>query len=329
MSYAAQTLTDKYARRFNYLRLSLTESCNFRCNYCLPDGLDCDSRRDEITQDEIRRLVHAFALAGTKKIRLTGGEPSLRRDLTDVIRICKETPGIETVALTTNGYRLKRDIDAWVDAGLDAVNVSVDSLNPYTFQMITQDNRLDLILDGIDAALEKGITQVKANAVLLKDYNAHEMPLFMDYIREKSVTFRFIELMQTGDNSAYYRRHHVSGESLKKQLLQDGWRQVIRPITAGPAQEFAHPDYQGNIGLIMPYSKDFCDTCNRLRVSSRAQLFLCLFTDHHNDLRRFLQDDDPDALIEHLQAVLMGKKETHFLHQEFTGATRHLAMIGG
>src|SRR5690554_1837198 len=109
-------LTDKYSRRFNYLRLSITESCNFRCNYCLPDGPDCTSRKEELTLPEIQRVVTAFAMAGTKKVRITGGEPALRKDLTDIIRICKETPGIEYVALTTNGYRLERDHDAWVEA---------------------------------------------------------------------------------------------------------------------------------------------------------------------------------------------------------------------
>lgn len=322
-------LTDKYSRRFNYLRLSITESCNFRCNYCLPDGPDCSSRKEELTLPEIQRVVTAFAMSGTKKVRITGGEPALRKDLTDIIRICKQTPGIEQVAMTTNGYRLERDHDAWVAAGLDAINVSADSLNPGTFQMITGDSRLPSIMRGIDQALEKGHLKVKINAVLLRDYNASELPEFLQYIKGKNVSLRFIELMQTGDNRAYYKRNHVSGQSVKEHLLANGWEQIIRPITAGPAQEFSHPDYQGNMGLIMPYSKDFCDDCNRLRVSSRGQLFMCLFAEQHNNLRDYLQEDNPEALIEHMQQVLQGKAASHYLHEEFTGSTRHLAMIGG
>lgn len=322
-------LTDKYSRRFTYLRLSVTESCNFRCNYCLPDGPDCVSRKEELTLEEIRRVVTAFAQAGTRKVRITGGEPALRKDLTEIIATCKAVPGIEEVAITTNGYRLERDLDRWIDAGLDAINVSVDSLDAGTFQMITGDSRLDSILRGIDLALERGLKRVKINSVLLRDYNAAELPLFLEYVKTRPVALRFIELMQTGDNRAYYQRNHVRGEDIKQQLLNDGWVQTIKPTTAGPAQEFTHSDFAGRMGLIMPYSKDFCDDCNRLRVSSRGQLFMCLFASEHNNLRPFLQQDDPAALIQHLQDVLQGKAASHHLHEEFTGATRHLAMIGG
>ena len=269
-------LTDKYSRRFTYLRLSVTESCNFRCNYCLPDGPDCSSRKEELTLPEIKRVVTAFAKAGTRKVRITGGEPALRKDLAEIIRTCKTVPGIEQVAITTNGYRLERDLDNWIEAGLDSINVSVDSLNPGTFQMITGDSRLPSILRGIDMALERGMRNVKVNSVLLRDYNAKELPEFLNYVREKGVSLRFIELMQTGDNRSYYKRNHVSGQSIKEKLLADGWSQIIKPVTAGPAQEFSHPDYNGRMGLIMPYSKDFCADCNRLRVSSTGQLYFCL-----------------------------------------------------
>lgn len=322
-------LTDAYARRFTYLRLSITESCNFRCNYCLPDGPDCKSRKDEITLPEIRRVVSAFARMGTKKVRITGGEPALRKDLCEIIRTCKSVPGIEEVAITTNGYRLLRDLEAWKEAGLDAINVSVDSLDQDTFHLITGDNRLPQILEGIDKAVSLGIKRVKVNTVLLKAYNAGELDDFLDFVKDRQVSLRFIELMQTGDNKSYYQRNHVSGELIKQKLLASGWNQRLRSKTAGPAQEFLHPDYAGSMGLIMPYSKDFCADCNRLRVSSRGQLFMCLFTEHHNELRHLLQSDDPEPLMEHVQEVLQDKKETHYLHEEFTGATRHLAMIGG
>lgn len=322
-------LSDQYNRRFNYLRLSLTESCNFRCNYCLPYGPDCVTRKEELSLSEIHRLVTGFALAGTKKIRLTGGEPSLRKDLSDIIALCKSVPGIEQVALTTNGYRLERDLDNWLDAGLDALNVSVDSLNEGTFQLITGNNRLPSILRGIEQALASSLQSIKINAVLLRDYNASELPQFMEFVRDHRVAVRFIELMQTGDNRAYYRRNHVSGQQIKNLLLAQGWQQKIRPVTAGPAQEFSHADYAGQMGLIMPYSKDFCDSCNRLRVSSRGQLFLCLFAEQHKNLRGYLQEDNPEVLINYLQQILQGKAESHYLHDEFTGATRHLAMIGG
>lgn len=322
-------LVDRFARRFTYLRLSLTESCNFRCDYCLPDGPDCTSRKEELTLPEIRRLVTAFAQLGTRKVRLTGGEPCLRKDLLEVIQTVKAIPGIEEVAITTNGYRLQRDVADWRAAGVDAINVSVDSLDPSTFHLITGQNRLPSILEGIDQAIAAGIPKVKVNSVLLKGYNGSALPEFLEFIRQRKVSLRFIELMRTNDNVGYYQRHHISGDTIKQQLLGEGWQQCQKGPTAGPAQEFAHPDYQGKLGLIMPYSRDFCDDCNRLRVSSRGQLFLCLFTEQHQNLRDYLQSDDTQPLQAALQQMVLAKKATHFLHEQQSGSTRHLAMIGG
>lgn len=322
-------LHDRFKRRFTYLRLSLTESCNFRCDYCLPNGPDCSSRRHEITLPEIKRLVTAFAKLGTTKIRLTGGEPCLRKDLTEIIATCKSVPGIEKVAITTNGYRLQRALPEWRDAGLDAINVSIDSLDPATFHLITGQNKLEQIVDGIDQAVAMNFAKVKVNTVLLKQYNGGDLPQFLKFIKDRNVALRFIELMRTTDNVDYYKKHHVSGQQIKQQLLQNGWVQRLKNNNDGPAQEFSHPDYAGQMGLIMPYSRDFCDDCNRLRVSSLGQLFLCLFTEQHQDIRNYLQIDDPKPLMQALQDNVMLKEATHGLHDENSGATRHLAMIGG
>src|SRR5690606_20675417 len=175
-------LTDRFQRRFTYLRLSLTERCNFRCNYCLPDGNDCSSDEADLNLAEIRRLLTAFARLGTRKVRLTGGEPALRKDLTGVISLCKQIPGIEKVALTTNGFNLQRELPRWVDAGLDALNVSVDSLEASSFARITGADRLQYILDGIDQALASPLRQVKLNTVLLRQHNATDLPAFLRFI---------------------------------------------------------------------------------------------------------------------------------------------------
>lgn len=322
-------LTDAYTRRFNYLRLSITESCNFRCSYCLPDGTDCSSRSGELTLPEIRRLVTAFAKLGTSKVRITGGEPSLRKDLSEIIATCKAVPGIEKVALTTNGYRLKRDASAWLAAGLDAVNVSIDSLDADTFHLVTGQDKLADILAGVSHAKAIGIKQVKINTVLLRQHNALALPDFMQFVQHQPIALRFIELMRTGDNSSYYQRQHLSGDSIQQQLLGQGWRLGVKAKTDGPALEYSHPDYQGQIGLIMPYSKDFCADCNRLRVSSTGQLYLCLFTDHYQELRSLLQNDDSAPLMRFLQQAVQGKAASHQLGQSFSGSTRHLAQIGG
>lgn len=322
-------LTDAYSRRFNYVRLSVTESCNFRCTYCLPDGTDCHSRSGELTLAEIRRLITAFAKLGTKKVRITGGEPSLRKDLTEIIATCKAVPGIEKVALTTNGYRLKRDAQAWQEAGLDAVNVSVDSLDADTFHLVTGQDKLADILAGIHYAKAIGIKQVKINTVLLKQHNALALPDFLNFVKQQDIALRFIELMRTGDNANFYQHQHLSGASIQQQLLADGWQLNPKARTDGPALEYSHSDYQGKIGLIMPYSKDFCADCNRLRVSSSGQLYLCLFTDTYQDLRSLLQTDDSATLMRFLQQAVQGKAFSHQLIQDYSGSTRHLAQIGG
>lgn len=325
-------LIDNFARRFTYLRLSVTEACNFRCNYCLPHGTDCstDQRAQELNLSEIENLVSAFARLGTRKIRITGGEPSLRRDLGEIIALCKAVPGIETVALTTNGYRLQQDLPEWKAAGLDALNVSIDSLDATRFEMITGHAKLDSILKGLALASQLGIKQIKVNAVLMRGMNDEALDDFMAFVRTRPLTLRLIELMQTNDNLEFFQRHHLSGQTIIEQLQAHGWQEQQRALHSGPAREFYHSDYRGQIGLIMPYSKDFCLSCNRLRVSSMGQLFLCLFAEQHQNMRELLQSaTDQEKLMDYLTKAVMGKAASHHLHDRNAGATRHLAMIGG
>lgn len=322
-------LVDRHNRRFTYLRLSVTDACNFRCNYCLPDGYCKTDDTAPLSLDEIRVLVTAFAANGTRKIRITGGEPTLRRDLAEIIQICKSTPGIDTVAMTSNGYNLCKSLDSYIDAGLDSLNLSADSLQPETFRLITGRDKLDHVLDSIKLAKARGINKIKVNAVLMREYNGSEINEFLEFVRTQPVTLRLIELMETGDNKDFYNAQHVSGQSIQQRLLDSGWLQVIRHPDAGPALEYTHPDYAGNIGLIMPYSKNFCDSCNRLRVSSMGLIHNCLFNEANGDLRPYLNADNPDALSQYLRQVVLGKWSGHQLEQGFSGTTKHLAMLGG
>ncbi|GLR69371.1 GTP 3',8-cyclase MoaA [Agaribacter marinus] len=322
-------LTDNFGRKFEYLRLSITDVCNFRCDYCLPDGYQCGSSRDFLSMLEIKTLVSAFAELGTKKIRITGGEPSLRKDLPDIIEFCAHTPGIERVALTTNGYKLERDIQTWRDAGLTHLNVSVDSIDPRAFESITGSKQLTSILDGIDKATALGLQEVKLNAVLLKDYTPQQLDAFFKYIKSRPISIRFIELMETGDNAEYFEKNHLSGAFIQTQLFSRGWIEEPRDALAGPAKVYKHPDYAGSIGLIMPYAKDFCNTCNRLRVSALGKLHLCLFAEQGISLRQSLISGDIEATTRVLQNAMGIKKLSHELHERFTGATTHLAMLGG
>lgn len=325
------SLIDRFGRRFPYLRLSVIEACNYHCSYCLPKGYQAvPGRPKNLDIDEIARLLSAFATLGMKKVRLTGGEPSLRRDLTDIIRIAANTPGVEKVALTTNGCLLQKRIRDWCDAGLTALNVSVDSLDRDCFRKITGHDQLNSILAGVETALEGNLQSIKLNAVLLRDLNDDQLPAWLDYLRDRRISLRFIELMQTGDNLEYFRQHHLRAEILEQQLEQSGWRLLPRAADAGPAREYGHADYCGRIGIIAPYSRDFCAGCNRLRVTSTGDLRLCLFGQMGIPLRSLLQHDDQQAELLATVAKQLGlKQEGHGLHMGDTGITPHLASVGG
>jgi cyclic pyranopterin phosphate synthase len=183
---------------------------------------------------------------------------------------------------------------------------------------------------GIDAAFDAGFEKVKVNSVLMRDVNSHSLSTFLEWLRLRPIQLRFIELMETGEGSDLFRRHHISGEVIRDQLILQGWQRQSRGRSDGPAQVFRHPDYQGEVGLIMPYEKDFCASCNRLRVSALGNLHLCLFGDGGVSLRDLLaSDDQQDELQARIAHSLGQKKQTHFLHQGNTGITQNLSFIGG
>jgi len=325
-----EPLTDAFTRTFYYLRLSITDVCNFKCNYCLPDGYRPQGRPSFLDRDELERVARAFAGLGTGKIRLTGGEPSLRKDFTSIIERIAAVDGIHTLATTTNGYRLAIHSREWIDAGLTHINVSMDSLDPRQFQLITGQNRFAQVMAGIDAVLADGRARLKVNAVLMRDLNDHELPAYLEWIRHRPVELRLIELMQTGEMNHFFDKHHLSGQRIERQLLAQGWQLQPQTRDAGPAVVYRHPDYQGAIGLIMPYSPDFCASCNRLRVSAKGKLHLCLFGEAGIELRHLLRSDDQlPALQATIREQLQYKKSSHFLHEGVSGATRNLAMLGG
>lgn len=322
---------DSFNRKFYYLRLSITDVCNFRCTYCLPDGYKPSKTKSTfLSLDEIRRIVSAFAHCGTSKVRITGGEPSLRKDFTDIVAIIAAQEGINKIAVTTNGYRLEKQVSTWRDAGLTHLNVSVDSLDSRMFHQITGENKFHQVMAGIDAAFDAGFEQVKVNAVLLKNLNHTELPAFLHWIKDKPIQLRFIELMKTGEMNSLFENHHQSGVVIQNHLIANGWILKIREENDGPAEVFCHRDYVGEIGLVMPYKKDFCNTCNRLRVSALGKLHLCLFGDYGVELRDLLQDDNQESLlIARIQEELANKKQSHFLDQGYSGMTPNLASIGG
>lgn len=323
-------IEDRFGRRFPYLRLSVTDVCNFRCTYCLPNGHQKTREDSFLTLHEIRRLVEAFAEMGTWKIRLTGGEPTVRKDFCDIAKAVSEVSGIRKLAFTTNGYKLPERAQHYYEAGLRAINVSIDSLDPRRFHEITGHNRLQEVVTGVQAALEAGFESVKINTVLLKGLNDDELEGFLTFIENRPISLRFIELMQTGDNLVYFRKHHVPATVIREKLAARGWRLLEREEGAGPAVEYAHNDYQGRIGIIAPYAKDFCATCNRLRISAWGDLHLCLFGEGGHSLRSLLQQDEQkEELQQKVVSLMQIKKVSHFLHEGNTGIRQNLSTTGG
>ncbi|HLB59061.1 MAG TPA: GTP 3',8-cyclase MoaA [Bdellovibrionota bacterium] len=323
-------LKDSFGRSFSYLRLSVTDACNFRCTYCLPNGYQGpDTEENVLSVKEISFLAKAFAELGFWKIRLTGGEPTVRRDIIDIAQTVSSTPGIRAIALSTNAYRLKSLTRQLFEAGVRTINVSIDSLNPERFHQITGHNKLSDILEAIDLPLSLGMT-LKVNVVLMKGVNDQELPDFLRLAKTMPISVRFIELMGTGCNRLIFEKRYFSGEVVKNQLENLGWIPKTKDEGSGPAINFKHPDYHGTVGIISPYSKDFCSTCNRLRITSRGALRLCLFSDGNLSLRHLLQHDDQrEEMKEMIRNIILQKDVSHFLQKGRYGNAYNLAAMGG
>lgn len=323
------TLVDGFGRSFHYLRLSVEDACNFRCLYCLPNGHHKTEAEPPLSVAEIARLVRAFAGLGFWKVRLTGGEPTVRQDIVEIARAAALTPGVRRVALSTNGYRLRELAPELKAAGVGAVNVSVDSLDPARFAALTGKDSLGAVLAGIDRSLKLGL-ETKINAVLMKGFNDDEFGKFVEQTRERPLSVRFIELMPVADNMDFFAERHLKAEALIAWLGENGWTERARKEGDGPARNFEKNGHKGSVGVIAPYAKDFCGTCNRLRVTSRGNLRLCLFSEADHSLRRFLQDDGQAGDLQERVKTLLGLKEvSHYLPEGKVGNTKHFAMMGG
>ena len=329
-----QILKDSFGRTFPYIRLSITDVCNFKCGYCLPNGYQVDKsdNRKFLHLDEIKRLSKVFSKLGVQKIRLTGGEPTVRKDFFDIIKILKNEAGIKKVVITTNGYHLDDKAKMLVDSGLNGINISIDSLDRNTFKTITGHDRLPEILRGIQNLQNLNFDNIKVNAVLLNNINASEKDFdtWANFIKKNKVDFRYIELMRTGDNLDYFNKYHVTSKVFKEYLDKNNWIYQTFGKDAGPSLNYINPEYKGKFGIIAPYSKDFCKTCNRLRITSRGDLRLCLFGNTGISIRHLLQKDDQ---IDELQDLILGqmkfKKESHYLELGETGLTKNLSTTGG
>ena len=326
-------LKDNFGRSFPYFRISITDVCNFKCGYCLPNGYQkSENKKEFLNLEEIKRIGKALSELGVCKIRLTGGEPTVRKDFVEIIKNLKSLPGINKVVFTTNGYNLKNIAKSVVNAKIDGINVSIDSLDRGKFKFITGKDKLEDILIGLKALQDLNFKNIKVNAVLLKGVNDGEQDFdsWQQFIKLNNVDFRYIELMQTGDNLDYFKKYHVSANVFRDYLLKKEWIHQTAGFDSGPSKNYIHKDFKGKFGIIAPYSKDFCKSCNRLRITAQGDLRLCLFGDTGISLRALLQNDEQIPQLKDLiNAQLNFKKESHYLELGNTGITPHLASIGG
>jgi len=323
---------DRFGRNINYLRISLTDKCNLRCVYCMPEDITFRPREELLQDDEILRLVRIFANLGFDKIRLTGGEPTVRVNVVDIVAGIAATPGIKTVAMTTNGLLLRKLSRPLADAGLQRINVSIDTLNPEKFKTVTRWGEVDDVLDGIDAAREVGLG-IKLNAVVVKAYNDKED--VVDLARLTMVRpwqIRFIEMMPFGTVSDFQKSNVVSEEELRTTISD-----ALGPLSVvnggdldGEARLFKLDGAEGTLGFISSVTNPFCAACSRARLTADGRLRLCLLRDSELDVISPMRSGADDIeLTEMIREAIWWKPWGHGLEQDVIPLNRVMSEIGG
>ena len=323
---------DAFGRRIDYLRISLTDRCNMRCVYCMPAvGMQFTPRPELLTTDELLIVVRAAAAAGFRKIRLTGGEPMLRPDLLDIMQAIKSTPGIEHIAMTTNALRLKKLAQPLKDAGLDRVNVSIDTLDSQKFRMMTRGAKLEQVWEGIEEANRVGLHPIKLNAVVVRGMNDEEIPQLAALTLTYPWEMRFIEVMPLTGVAGVAQDGVVKSEELIARLEQiHGPLEHLGLAASDSARRYRIPGAPGKLGFISSVSDPFCATCNRMRLTADGRLHLCLLRDDEVDLRAAIRNgatqDEIEQRIRHAVAI---KPWGHGLPEGVLPTLRGMSELGG
>lgn len=324
-------LTDPFGRRVEYLRLSVTDRCDLRCTYCMPKGFDgFEEPEDWLTFGEIERVVAAFARLGARRVRITGGEPLVRKDLPELVARLSGLPGIEDLSLSTNAVRLARMADSLKRAGIGRVNVSLDSLDPERFSAITGGGRLEKVLGGLEAARAVGLEPVKLNMVVMRGVNEDEVPAMVDFCLEHGYTLRLIETMPLGATGLAATSQYVDLQEVRARLAE---RYELLPAVmsgGGPARYVRVAGTDLKIGFITPLSQHFCETCNRVRLAVDGSLFLCLGQNDAFEFRPLLRAGASDRELEDAvrQAIAL-KPERHEFRENPCQVVRFMSATGG
>ena len=335
------SMKDSHGRVIDYMRISLTDRCNYRCIYCMPEeGVESMCHTDILRLEEIERVVRVAAGMGIKRFRLTGGEPLVRKGVVGLVRAIAATPGVEDVSLTTNGVLLPKYADDLKAAGLSRVNISLDTLDAEQFGFITRRGQLHEALDGIEAALATGFNPVKVNAVTVRSLN-QDFLAFAKMTIDRPLHMRFIEYMPVGESSGAHgcgwgREDVIDSEELfdeiNRRAQAEGLPALVpagdgRPKGWGPARYFMFPGAKGTVGFIGPLSRHFCGECNRLRMTADGKIRPCLFSDVEYDMREALRKEDTDAAIRGVLLEALGAKPDE--HHDKVGTQRRMSQIGG
>ncbi|MBI5492096.1 MAG: GTP 3',8-cyclase MoaA [Deltaproteobacteria bacterium] len=329
-----EKLIDAYERKIDYLRISVTDRCNLRCVYCMPpEGIELIESKDILRYEEFLRIVRIAADHGVTKVRVTGGEPLVRKGIIEFLAELASIKGIDDLSLTTNGVLLKEYAQRLKEAGLRRVNVSLDSLKRDRFLKMTRGDNLQQVLDGLEEAERVGLTPVKINMVVIKGFNDDEVLEFAMMSKVKPYHVRYIEYMPFNTQEGWQRDKCITARELKEMIEKV---EPLFPVTdasggAGTARRYRFKDAPGEVGFISPVSEHFCGSCNRLRLTSDGKLRTCLFSDNEIDIRKALRDGSSDDAVEALLfRAVKEKPQGHQINENiFKKCSRTMSLIGG
>lgn len=326
-------LIDRFNRQVTYVRLSVTDRCDFRCVYCMAETMTFLPKANILTLEELELVARAFVALGVSKVRLTGGEPLIRHNIMSLIDNIGQLDGLEDFTLTTNGSQLEKRAQQLRDSGIQRINISIDSLQTERFKKITRTGHLAQVLTGIDAAIAAGFKKIKLNAVILKGRNDDEILDLVDFARDKKVDLSFIEEMPLGLIDEHNRAlSFCSSDTIRDTIAH---RYALTPTsetTGGPSQYFSMQDSDSRIGFISPHSNNFCHLCNRVRVTVEGRLLLCLGNEHSVDLKEILRTypGDIEPLKQTIIDAMAIKPERHYFDlNEEPQIVRFMNMTGG
>lgn len=328
-------LIDKFGRQINYLRLSVTEHCNYRCFYCRDDEHTPNCKREDIlSYEDIEKIVQLFAQLGITKVRLTGGEPLLRRGIAKIAKLISRIDGINDMPLSTNAHLLEKFAGKLYQNGINRVNISIDSLIPERFEKVTRGGDLSEVIKGIDAAIQTGMHPIKMNMVAMRGVNEDEIESMIDFAINKGIDIRFIETMPIGSAGIEALAQHISKKDILAKInkhLNNQLTPIVSNKTAGPAHNFKIKGTNSTVGIISAVSNNFCQTCNRIRLTAKGDLILCLGQQDSISLRDAVRSDLTDDEIKSMIINAINKKpEKHEFNSVIDNiSNRQMVEIGG